>query len=108
MKGLAGVCFVPAVFGLSALLLAPAAMAAPGKGWDTFNLGQGDPIPVSGKHDTRASAGSGSTGKGWDTFNTGQGDPIPASGRNGPGAPPATGDTGETWQVFYTGERNRL
>ena len=94
--------------GLSGLLLASPAMSEPGKGWDTFNMGQGDPIPVAGRGNTGASAGDAPVGKGWDTFRMGQGDPIPVSSRAAPAHSARVTGTVEAWQVFYTGERNKL
>lgn len=108
MKIFKRVPFVAGSIGLSGLLLASPAMCEPGKGWDTFNTGQGDPIPVAGRSDTGVSAGGASAGKGWDTFRMGQGDPIPVSSRAAPGHSARVTGAGEAWQVFYTGERSKL
>ncbi|MDT3707931.1 MAG: hypothetical protein ROZ09_13995 [Thiobacillus sp.] len=93
--------------GLAGILLAPAAISAPGKGWDTFNMGQGDPIPVASKDYVGTSSGASAT-KGWDTFNMKQGDPIPAASQGALSAPSGAPSTGGGWDVFYTGEGDKL
>lgn len=108
MKIFKRVPLIAGSIGLSSLLLASPAMCAPGKGWDTFNMGLGDPVPAAGRSNTGVLAGGAGAGKGWDTFRMGQGDPIPVSSRAAPGHSDRVTDTGEAWQVFYTGERNKL
>jgi hypothetical protein len=103
MKTLKAVSLVSGLIGLAGVLLTPAALSAPGKGWDTFNLGQGDPIPAAHKEYVGTSSGA-SAGKGWDTFNMKQGDPIPAASKEVFKATPS--DAG-SWDVFYTGESGR-
>lgn len=99
---------IAGAIGLSGLLLASPATSAPGKGWDTFNMGQGDPIPVASRSNTGVSAGAASAGKGWDTFRVGQGEPIPVSRGAVPGSSAGAEGVADAWQVFYTGERTRL
>jgi len=51
------------------------------QGWDTFNSGDGQPIPVSGKAYMGTSLSSATAGQGWDAFNSGDGQRIPASNK---------------------------
>lgn len=70
------ISFISCFIGVAGVLLAPVAMSAsPGKGWDTFHMGQGEPIPVAAT-DHKAASSSASAGKGWDTFHVGQGDSL--------------------------------
>ncbi|MDT3707522.1 MAG: hypothetical protein ROZ09_11900 [Thiobacillus sp.] len=105
MKTFKTVSLISGLIGVAGVLLAPAAMSAPGKGWDTFNMGQGDPIPVSGKPYSGTSSAAAAAGKGWDTFNMRQGAPIPPASKDFKGASGAA-SASEGWAVFYTGERN--
>lgn len=105
MKTFKTVSLISGFLGLAGVLLAPAAMSAPGKGWDTFNMGQGDPIPASSESYRGTSSGA-STGKGWDTFNMGQGELIPAANKDFKGSS-GVASSGEGWDVFYTGEGSK-
>ncbi len=52
------------------LVALPAFADQPGKGWDTFNMGGGEPIAA---HQSTQLSG-GSPGKGWDIFQPGAGE----------------------------------
>jgi hypothetical protein len=101
MKTLKTVSLVSGFIGLAGVLLAPAALSAPGKGWDTFNLGQGDPIPAASK-DYVGTSSAASAGKGWDSFNMKQGDPIPAASKDFKGSSSGA-SAGKGWDVFNMG-----
>ena len=104
MKTFTSVSRLATAVGLTAVLLSPAAMSA-GKGWDTFNMGQGDGLAHAQR---QGAAASGATaGKGWDAFAVGQGERIPAAG----GAYEATSSVpsaGEGWDAFNMGQGERL
>jgi len=106
MKTLKTVSLVSGFIGLAGVLLAPAALSAPGKGWDTFNTGQGDPIPAA-HQDYVGTASGASAGKGWDAFNMKQGDPIPAASKEFRGAPSGA-SAGKGWDVFNMGLGDKL
>lgn len=102
MKALRTVSCISTFIGVAGVLLAPAAMSAPGQGWDAFHTGQGEPLPAASKHYQGASLGA-STGKGWDAFHIGQGEPIPPASKE-PRGPSSASPNVESWSVFYTGE----
>ena len=72
MKTLKTVSIISGFLGLAGVFLASPTMSAPGKGWDTFNMGQGEMIPAANR-DFKGSSGVASTGEGWDVFYTGEG-----------------------------------
>lgn len=105
MKTLKTVALVSGFIGLAGVLLAPPAMSAPGKGWDVFNAGQGEPIAASSQNVNTSPGGS--AGKGWDMFNLGQGAPIHAANQEYTGTSSGTG-SGEGWDLFNTGQGDRI
>lgn len=90
------------VFAASAFLLSlPAVAGQPGKGWDTFQTGAGEPVSVqTTKGDTLL---NGAPGKGWDTFQTGAGEPVTVRKATAVGVAAATGAPGKGWDTFHTG-----
>ncbi|MHB1214305.1 MAG: hypothetical protein ACYCY9_04890 [Thiobacillus sp.] len=96
------ISFISGFIGVAGVLLAPVAMSAsPGKGWDTFHMGQGEPIPVAAT-DHKAASSSASAGKGWDTFHMGQGEPIPVAATDHKAAS-SSASAGKGWDTFHMG-----
>ena len=104
MKTLKTVSLVSGFIGLAGVLLSTGAMSAPGKGWDVFNIGQGEPIPASGQN---VNTSHKPAGKGWDVMRTGSGEPIPASSKDDKDAS-LSASTGKGWDVFHTGQGDRI
>jgi hypothetical protein len=88
------------LFGLAGALLSSTAQSAPGRGWDFYNMGAGDPISVG----TQAVSASGtlSAGKGWDFMQNGAGERIPVSNRVGR-ADVTDASAGKGWDFFNMG-----
>lgn len=103
MKNLNTVSRISFTLGLA--LLATPALSAPGKGWDAFNIGQGDDIHAAGAY--MGTSLGGSAGKGYDVFRTGGGDPIPDTGKGYLGTSQG-GGAGQGWDVFNVGAGDRL
>ena len=104
MKIFKTVSLVSGFIGLAGVLLSTGAMSAPGKDWDVFNIGQGDPIPASGQN---VNFSHNAAGKGWDAMRTGSGEPLPASSTDDKGAS-LSASTGKGWDVFHTGQGDRI
>lgn len=86
-----------ALSALACLVAFPAFADQPGKGWDTFHTGAGEPIAV---HQSSTPPSGGSPGKGWDTFQTGAGEPVivhPSSSTK------VSMAAGKGWDTFRTG-----
>lgn len=98
LKHLAG-----AAGAFACLVALPASADQPGKGWDTFRTGAGEPIAVPQPSTQVSKVGSGMPGKGWDTFRTGAGEPIVASRSGAQVALLASGAPGKGWDTFRTG-----
>lgn len=105
MKNLNTVSRFATMLGLTGALLAAPAFSAPGKGWDAFNLGQGDRIHDSGHY--MGTAMSNSAGKGFDVFRTGTGDPLPETGKSYLGTSMG-GSAGKGWDAFNLGQGDRI
>ena len=88
------------LFGLAGALLSTAAQSAPGRGWDFYNTGAGDPIPVGTQ--AVSSTGTSSAGKGWDFMQNGAGERIRVSNRVGK-ADMAEASAGKGWDFFNMG-----
>lgn len=85
----------------SAVLVAlPAFADQPGKGWDTFRTGAGEPISVPASGMLTSMVLNGTPGKGWDTFHTGAGEPIGSSAQMGKAI---SGIPGKGWDTFHAG-----
>lgn len=91
--------------GLSGLGLAPAALSAPGNGWDIFNSGDGDRIHASAAY--MGTAMGSSAGKGYDLFRAGTGEPLsaPHSGYVGTSM---SDNAGQGWDLFHSGDGQKL
>lgn len=96
LKNLAGALSVSTV-----LFALPASADQPGKGWDTFQTGAGEPVVVQ---TTKASTFvNGAPGKGWDTFQTGAGEPVTVRQAGAARATLASAMPGKGWDTFHTG-----
>lgn len=87
---------------VACLVALPAFADQPGKGWDTFRTGGGEPIAA---HQSSAKAVDGAPGKGWDTFRTGAGEPIKV---HAPVAVAGNGAPGKGWDTFRIGAGEAL
>ena len=91
-----------ALSAFACLVALPAFADQPGKGWDIFQTGAGEPVAV---HPSSTPASGGSPGKGWDTFQTGAGEPVvvhPSSGTK------VSMSAGKGWDTFRTGSGEPL
>lgn len=86
----------------ASMLASTQAISAPGKGWDTFNSGSGDPIVATPNTD---SASNTTAGKGWDAFRMGMGQPIPDSASV---EKSQVTDAGKGWDTFNMGLGQKL
>ena len=105
MKHLNTVSRISVTLGLAGALLAAPALSAPGKGWDAFNVAQGDNIHAAGAY--MGTSLGGSAGKGYEAFRAGGDDPIPDTGKGYMGTSQG-GGAGNGWDVFNVGEGNGL
>lgn len=78
------------------VLVAAPAMAAPGKGWDMFNSGQGDRIGPP--------ASSQPASSGFDMFQMGLGEPVHATGYKAA----MQSHAGQGWDMYQTGSGQAL
>lgn len=105
MKSSKTATLIATVLGLSGLALAPAALSAPGNGWDIFNSGDGDRIHASAAYVGTAMGGS--AGQGYDLF--GGGDGVPLSDiRSDYVATSMSDNAGQGWDLFHSGEGQKL
>lgn len=79
----------------------PAAAGQPGKGWDTFQTGAGEPVTI--QTTAVGAVVNGAPGKGWDTFQTGAGEPIIVRQASAAGAAGASAMPGKGWDTYGTG-----
>ena len=93
------------LFGLAGLLLSTTAMSAPGRGWDVYQSGSGDPIPVGAQ--SAHAPGAATAGKGWDVMHTGSGQPISVSAQAS-GSAASGASAGKGWDTFNMGLGERI
>lgn len=92
------------LFGLAGVLLSTAALSAPGRGWDFYNNGAGDPIPVGAQ--SANAPGAATAGKGWDFMQNGGGQAIAVSAQAS-GSASAVG-AGKGWDFYNMGLGERI
>lgn len=90
------------LLGLAGALLSTAALSAPGRGWDFYNIGAGDRIPVGAQ--SANAPGAASAGKGWDFYNNGAGQRIPVSTQ----AAATDAGAGKGWDFYSMGLGERI
>lgn len=105
MKSSKTTTLIATLLGLSGLALAPAALSAPGNGWDIFNSGDGDRIQASASYVGTAMGGS--AGKGYDLFHAGVGEPL-SDARTGYLGTSMGDNVGQGWDLFHSGEGEKL
>jgi hypothetical protein len=98
MRTIKTASLISGFLGVSAVLVSTAAMSAtPGKGWDVFNVGQGERITAVAKG---ADTSKGSPGKGWDVMRTGAGERVPDYSQDSKGE---SSRASKGWDVFNMG-----
>lgn len=100
MKSFKTASLLSRLVGLVGLMVSGTAISGPGQGWDTFGIGQGEPIPHS-EQSNAAHAGGGAPGQGWDVMRTGGGQPLVYE-KSHPAAS-SGGSAGKGWDTFHLG-----